>query len=116
MDLTLIKWEPFAAAGSIIWGFYIFFRNIKRDNRENLSSFKNDVKELFFILKNDINEVKSEIREIKSEISDIKERITFLESAALYTMPLEPSQPNPRSQAAKAMWNKRRQKKIDSKA
>ena len=40
------------------------------------------------------------------------ERLAFLEVAGIYTMPMESSQPNPRSAAAKEMWKRRRAKKI----
>ena len=61
------------------------------------------------------NDVEFKASEIGSRFEDIKDRLIFLESSALYTMPLEPAQLNPRSAAAREMWKKRKAKKLEKK-
>jgi DNA anti-recombination protein RmuC len=60
-------------------------------------------------------EIHTGFSEIRKDLSEVKERISFLEASSIYTMPLEPVYPNPRSQAAKEMWKRRRQKSISNK-
>ena len=52
---------------------------------------------------------------IDATLAEHGERLAFLEAANIYTMPMEPSTPNPRSTAAKEMWKKRRTKKLEKK-
>lgn len=42
------------------------------------------------------------------------ERLSFLEAANIYTMPIEAVPNNPRREAAKEMWRKRKAKKIEN--
>jgi hypothetical protein len=52
---------------------------------------------------------------IDESLKEHGERLAFLEAAGIYTMPMEPSQPNPRSVAAREMWKRRRTKKVEQK-
>jgi hypothetical protein len=66
-------------------------------------------------LNNMRNDVEYKASEIGSRFEDIKERLIFLESSALYTMPIEPAQLNPRSAAAREVWKQRKMKKLEKK-
>lgn len=61
------------------------------------------------------DKVDLEFKEVRADLTEVKERLAFLEAANIYTMPLEPIQPNARSQAAKERWVRRRQKSIEKK-
>ena len=91
----------------------------KKDRKEQFSELRKDISEVPSELRKDISDIRNDhlilSRNIGSDMSDIKERLAFLESAAIYTMPIESPQINPRSQAAREMWKRRKAKKLEKK-
>ena len=67
---------------------------------------------LELIIKEGFEKSDKKMDKIQEDVTDIRERVSFLEAANIYTMPLEPVIPNPRSEAMKQHWQKRRQKKL----
>jgi hypothetical protein len=87
--------------------------------RHEIREFRSDVNSDLEFIGDQVNEIRADLGDFRKEmlldITDIKERLSFLEAATLYTMPLEPAQLNPRSQAAREMWKKRKQKGLEKK-
>jgi len=119
MVLENINWGMVGSAATIVALVYGMFRNLKSDIREELNSIRKDIKTLRYETGSDINILRTEQKEFRIElhadVTEIKERMAFLEAANIYTMPAEPSEPNPRSMAAREMWRRRRQKKLEKK-
>jgi hypothetical protein len=126
-----------AGCTGVVVFVYGVFRNLKKDFREQIAEvrnnfllhfnnlriemqeFRSDVKDDCDILFDQIKENSLDINELRIEVhtdlSDVKERLSFLEAAILYTTPIEPVEANPRSKAARDMWQRRKQKRLESK-
>ena len=133
MNLATIDWQMIGVVIAALGFIYGLHRNSKSDRKEQFSDLRKDmdkrfehidkrfehIDKRFDVVEKDIASTDEAIinlsRNIGSDMSDIIERLSFLESAALYTMPLEPSQLNPRSQAAREMWKRRKAKKLEKK-
>jgi hypothetical protein len=50
---------------------------------------------------------------IEEELMEIKDRLTFLEASNIFTIPVDSGRNTARSEAAKEMWKRRRQRKIE---
>lgn len=119
MNLDTIDWQMIGTVVAALAFIYGLHRNSKKDRKEHFKDVKEQFSELRSELRKDISDIRNDhlilSRNIGSDMSDIKERLAFLESAAIYTMPIESPQINPRSQAAREMWKRRKQKKLDKK-
>jgi len=60
-------------------------------------------------LDKDLHTLKVDVNGIKNDVSDIKERVAFIESFAEFRAESN----NPRSEAAKRMWDRRKSKKLE---
>jgi predicted transcriptional regulator len=136
MNLAAIDWQMIGTVFVALGFIYTILRNNRRDIRDQFTAQQNyiekidkkvealfdksdkKVEALFDKSDKKVEALHALIidlgRNIGSDMSDIKERLSFLESAMMYTMPLEP-QINARSQAAREMWKRRKQKKLDKK-
>lgn len=126
MDLEKVDWQMIAVVVAFAGFVYGLYRNSKWDRKELFSDLRKDLDKRFEQVGRRFEQIDQRFhaqeanhlnlsRNIGSDMSDIKERLSFLESAALYTMPVEPSQINPRSQAAREVWKRRKAKKIEDK-
>jgi 5-bromo-4-chloroindolyl phosphate hydrolysis protein len=99
--------------------------SIRKDLKEETGSIRKDLKEDMGLIRNDISSIRNDLKEfraevhlehavIRSDIVDVKERLAFLEGISVYT--LEPIHSNPRSEAAKEMWKRRKQKGLEQKS
>lgn len=129
----MINWEVFAqvagsvAAGATFIGWLI--RNFKLDMIDRFNGIDrqfdkmdqdidrrgNDVHERFNKIDARFDKVDAKFEKIEADLTELKQGQAFLEAANIYTMPSEPSKPNARSQAARELWRRRRQKKLESK-
>ena len=125
MNLAAIDWQMIGTVFVALGFIYTILRNNRRDVRDQFTAQQNYIEKIDKKVEAlfDKSDKKAEAlhaliidlgRNIGSDMSDIKERLSFLESAMMYTMPLEP-QINARSQAAREMWKRRKQKKLDKK-
>ena len=119
MNLDTIDWQMIGTVVAALAFIYGLHRNSKKDRKEQFSELRKDISEVPSELRKDISDIRNDhlilSRNIGSDMSDIKERLAFLESAAIYTMPIESPQINPRSQAAREMWKRRKAKKLEKK-
>lgn len=83
---------------------------------EKFEQFKTSINENFNEMENRFNKVDKKLDKLEEILKDQGERLAFLEASSIYTLPLEPPQPNVRSAAAREMWKKRRAKKIEQKS
>ena len=102
MNWHNLNWEMYAV---VVAGFGLFYGMMR--------NFKNDILGRFDKIDSRFDRIDRDLKEIRSDITEVKERLAYLEAANIYTMPLDPIIPNPRSQAAKEMWARRRQKKLE---
>ena len=58
-------------------------------------------------------EVHLEIKEIRHDISDVKERLAFIEASTFF-IEISPD-PRKRSESAKRMWEKRKERQLEKK-
>lgn len=120
-----IDWGMISGMAAIFGLVYATFRNLKSDLKDKFDKIDSrfDKIDLRFekvdLIIDKVNsrfdQVHAEFKEIRLDLTEIKERMAFLEAANIYTMPLQPSEPNPRSQAAREMWKRRRQKSLETK-
>lgn len=96
-----------AVAGLVI--IWIMFWSLKRETKKQFDH-QTRVNEVYY------DGIRSELNILVLCMRDINERMAFLEAANIYTMPAEPSQPNPRSMAARKMHERRRQRKLEKKS
>lgn len=85
---------------------------------KQLESIDNDVQRLRVVVDERFDTVNQYLAENHDNIQDIKERLTFLEAYNSFSMamrPYEPAQSNPRSEAAREMWKRRKQKNLEKK-
>jgi hypothetical protein len=61
----------------------------------------------------EIGATRATLREVKNEILDVKERVSFIESFVFFSE-IQAESNNPRSDAAKKMWERRKMKKLES--
>lgn len=66
-------------------------------------------------LDKDINSVKTDIKDLSKEVADVKERVSFMESFVFFSE-IQAESNNPRSDAAKKMWERRKMKKLESRS
>lgn len=59
--------------------------------------------------------LEASIQELRHDVSDIKERVSFIESFVFFSE-FKAESNNPRSIAAKKMWERRKMKKVGSKS
>lgn len=115
MNLETIDWSMVIGVTTVVGFVYGCFRNLKSDIKEQ----HNRLEEHIHHIGDQVNEVRNDLGDFRDEVhsdsSDIKERISFLEAATLYTMPIETPQPNPRSAAAREMWQRRKAKRLEKK-
>lgn len=127
MNLATFDWSIVASAVSVMGLVYGCYRNLKNDIKDQLGQFRKEIDKNFDEVSNDFdflgeqsNNIRIDLSEFRNEthrdITDVKERISFLEAATLYTMPLEASELNPRSAAAREMWQRRKQKRLEKKS
>lgn len=122
MNWQNLNWEMYGVVVACLGVFYAIMRNFKNDIEKRFDKIdaRFDGVDLRFKdmgkkSEEQFEKIDGRLRKIERDISDVKECMAFLEAANIYTMPMEPSQPNPRSLAAKEMWNRRRQKKLEKK-
>jgi len=63
-------------------------------------------------LDKDLHTLKVDVNGIKNDVSDIKERVAFIESFVFFSE-FRAESNNPRSEAAKRMWDRRKSKKLE---
>jgi len=125
MNLAMIDWSMVASSTAVIGFIYGCFRNLKSDIKEQLKFIDKQfdavdkrfdvVDKQFNAIERRFDTVNQYLAENHEHIIDIKERLSFLEAAMIYTVPLEAAQLNPRSAAAREMWKRRKQKKLEKK-
>jgi hypothetical protein len=57
--------------------------------------------------------IRADLRELNHELSDVKERVAFIESFVFFSE-IQAESNNPRSDAARKMWERRKMKKLES--
>jgi hypothetical protein len=93
-------------------------KSLGNDSINHIENLHNDIERLRVDLDGKFDIVNQYLAENHENIQDIKERLTFLEAYNSFSMairPYEPVQPNPRSEAAREMWKRRKQKSLDKK-
>lgn len=100
--------EFITAALTVINTFVIALMWISDRRSKNFTDLRKDIKDEF-------SRVNLKLDKMDKDIVEIRERVTFLEAANIYTMPIEPIQPNLRSMKAKEIWRRRKQKNIEHK-
>jgi hypothetical protein len=111
MNLQTIDWSMVGSATAVIGFIYGCFRSLKSDIKDQL----NAINRRFEAVDSRFDTVNQYLAENHEHIIDIKERLSFLEAAMIYTVPLEAAQLNPRSAAAREMWKRRKQNKLEKK-
>ena len=101
---------------------WIFARSIKRRNEVYYDSIRAELNIIVFTIRrideavdDSVTVFGYDIADVKQATDEIKDRMSFLEAATIYTMPIEPSQPNARSAAMKQSHERRRQRKLEKK-
>jgi DNA anti-recombination protein RmuC len=118
MNLEAINWQMYGVALAGLVFIYNMFRNARNDINEKFSSISkrfDKIDQQFDKIDARFDTVNRHLVDIRNDITEVKERLSFLEAANIYTMPFEPSEPNPRSQAAREMWKRRKAKRVEKK-
>jgi hypothetical protein len=106
-----MNWEMYGVAAVCLLAIWLMIRDL----RKTINKRFDRLDESFDCVDTSLSEICESLIGIRDHLAEVRERLTFLEAASIYTMPLEPIQPNARSQAAKEVWVRRRQKKLEKK-
>lgn len=82
-------------------------KELRKETREEFWKIRKENKD-------ELENVRMDIRSVQANVSDVKERVTFMETFIFFSEFTAESN-NPRSEAAKEMWKRRKQKTLEAK-
>lgn len=98
------------SGGALGIAFLVFRSGRTVEKIDNLGRY---ITKLEDSLKSEIREVRADLKELRVDVADVKERVSFMESFVFFSE-IQAESNNPRSDAAKKMWERRKMKKLES--